>query len=230
MPVYRQLRNLKFRQYKVAAIAAGATIALATTAATPSMAAAATLAPAAGASLAPAPGASLAPAATSAANCTMPLLSQPFATWNDSNEYAFAPGTASDAFAGAGWTLSKGASITTSGLADGSTGSVLNLPYGATAVSPPMCVQWNFPDVRMMMRDADGKPGVNVLASYPGSGTSSSSGYAATGLGASWNNSQLHQIHPANIDGWQLLVLTVQGTDAGGVTQVYNLAVDPRMH
>ena len=78
--------------------------------------------------------------AAGTSSCTDPALSQPFLPWGDSNWYALAPGEAPDDFAGTGWTLTGGAQIVTTALQDGRTGSVLNLPVGAKAVSPTICL------------------------------------------------------------------------------------------
>src|ERR1700733_8620297 len=69
-----------------------------------------------------------------------PLLTQPFLAWGDSNWYALAPGETADAFGGAGWGLTGGAKVATTTLKDGTTGSVLDLPRGSTAVSPKVCL------------------------------------------------------------------------------------------
>ncbi len=167
---------------------------------------------------------------TSAAGCTMPLLSEPFAMWGDTNEYAFLPGTALDSFTGTGWKLSAGASITTTTLADGTSGLVLNLPVGGTAVSPAMCVDTDFPNARMIVRDATGTQGIKVLAAYEGGGAQVASSYAETGQGSGWALSPVLQTNPGNLSGWQLAVFTLVGTTATGVTQVSNFAIDPRLH
>ena len=74
--------------------------------------------------------------------CSQPSysFSQPFSTVKDANWYTLAPGENVDSFDGTGWTLSGGAKLVTTTLADGTTGTVPDLPTGATAVSPPMCV------------------------------------------------------------------------------------------
>ncbi len=81
--------------------------------------------------------------------CNLSPLSQPFAPWLDGASYELAPG---GDFESSSWTLSGGA-----GLVDGSepfaaTGdlgsSSLSLPAGATAQSPPTCVDAAYPTVR----------------------------------------------------------------------------------
>jgi hypothetical protein len=165
---------------------------------------------------------------SAAASCTMPTLSEPFAGWGDTNEYAAVPGNAFDTFTGTGWTLSNGASIGTSTLSDGTTGSVLDLPAGATAVSPPMCVQYDYPDARMMIENPAGTDGVALLAAYAGSGTQVATGYSQSGEGSGWNPSQVLETHPGDLSGWQVVQFTLEGTVAG-TTRIYNFYVDPRM-
>lgn len=159
----------------------------------------------------------------------MPALSEPFASYGDTNAYALVPGNAFDNFAGSGWTLSGGASITTTTLADKTTGSVLNLPAGAKAVSQPMCVQYDFPTARMMVRDASGTQGLTLLASYAGSGIQVATSYSQSNQGTGWDPSPVLQTHPGNLSGWQLVVFTLEGSTATGPTQIYNFYVDPRM-
>src|SRR6202035_3268533 len=69
-------------------------------------------------------------AATVSTTCTAPALYQPFLSYLDGNGYSLAPGESIDNFSATGWTLSGGAKISTTKLADGTTGSVLTLPPG----------------------------------------------------------------------------------------------------
>ena len=80
------------------------------------------------------------PVQTSACSEPSYAFSQPFSSVKDSNWYTLAPGQSVNSFDATGWTLSGGAKLVTTTLADGSTGTVLDLPAGATAVTPPMCV------------------------------------------------------------------------------------------
>src|SRR5947209_3117450 len=95
-------------------------------------------------------GAGSAQAATTAGQCPPATLSHPFA--GDSRWYTLAPGETADNFAGTGWVLTGGAKIVTQTLADGSIGSVLDLPAGSTATSPGMCVDSSYPLARMQTR------------------------------------------------------------------------------
>ena len=172
-------------------------------------------------------------AATVSTTCTAPIVYQPFLPLGDSNWYALAPGESYDNFTGTGWTLSNGASISTTTLADGSTGSVLNVPYGGKVVSPVLCVNNTYPYMRMMLKTVGGGS-VSFAISYMlntgawkspqsvGSVTSSSTNWALTG-----------QVGLASgpYTGWNYAQVTMTG---GGKTttsasSIYNLYLDPRM-
>ena len=83
-------------------------------------------------------------------------LSQPFAQWGDSNSYELVPG---GDFEGAlsGWTLSGSAQQVAESEPYGATGSVgsssLELPAGASAQSPSVCVDASYPSFRFFARD-----------------------------------------------------------------------------
>ncbi len=100
--------------------------------------------------------------------CTEPLLSEPFAAAGDANQYMLVPGQSPDNFDGTGWTLTGGAQIVTTTLADGTTSSVLDLPAGSAAISPNVCVQEDYPDARAMVRDVAGSGGLSFEVSYQG--------------------------------------------------------------
>ena len=64
--------------------------------------------------------------ATSAVNaatatCTAPALAQPFSSASDTNWYAPLPGESWNSFPATGWTLSRGAKVVSTTLADGTT-------------------------------------------------------------------------------------------------------------
>src|SRR6478672_4716425 len=75
-------------------------------------------------------------------------VSNPFAAWSDSADYALAPG--GDFEAGSqDWTLTKNASLTAGNppyqIHDSAGASSLELPGGAVATSPPMCIDASYP-------------------------------------------------------------------------------------
>jgi hypothetical protein len=91
-------------------------------------------------------------------------LDRPFSLWNDTADYALAPGGDFETGA-AGWTLSK-ATLTGSNqpFAIGTTGRAsLRLSAGASATSAPMCIDSSYPHFRLFARNA-GKPGSALKA------------------------------------------------------------------
>jgi hypothetical protein len=165
-----------------------------------------------------------------AAGCSSPQLSQPFLSWNDTNWYTMAPGETPDNFSGRGWTLTAGANISTTQLADGQTGSVLDLPSGALAVSPRVCVDSDYQTARTMIETtAAGKVAVGVY--YADASSSSKlqrSGYIQ-GNGAGWTASDPFNIHPGTLPGWQPVRFVFDSTGIRGHAQLYNFYIDPRM-
>jgi hypothetical protein len=162
--------------------------------------------------------------------CTDPNLTQPFQSFGDQSYYVLAPGESPSNFTGDGWMLLKGANITTGTLADGPTGSVLDLPGGSMAVSPPMCVASNYPTARTMVRNVQGPGGVHVFVTYAGTATWSKAkdGGSAQGKGNAWGLSTNLKLDPANTDGWQIVRFALVA-DGGAKNdyQLYNFYVDP---
>src|SRR5947209_5968211 len=103
--------------------------------------------------------------------CSNPTVSQYLSPFKDSNWYSYMPGESNDSFDGSGWTLSGGASLKTVTLADGQTGTVLDLPSGSKAVSPAICVNNSYPTARTRVRDLIGAEGVQFYVSYEGTAT-----------------------------------------------------------
>ena len=157
----------------------------------------------------------------------MRSLSGPFIAYNDSTRMR-CPRAAFDSFTGTGRTLSGGATIRTATLADGTTGSVLDLPSGAEAVSPPMCVQYDYPNARTMIREVSGSQAVELGAQYAGTSAVVDAG-RFSGSGAGWTASNPVKTNPGSQTGWQLVAFTLQGSSKAGEEQVYNFYVDPRM-
>ncbi len=164
--------------------------------------------------------------ATDTSACSAPALARPFLSIGDSNLYTLAPGESADNLYGTGWTLSGGAKIVQTTLADGSTGSVLDLPSGASAISPQVCVSSDYPTARTMVRDVVGSEGVQMGVSYPGVGEQTVG--QVHGQKTAWTASNQFNVHPGNQTGWQLAQFVFV---AGGKTsdfQVYDFYVDPR--
>jgi hypothetical protein len=162
--------------------------------------------------------------------CSNPLLTQPFLSDHDSNWYTLLPGETPGNFNGAGWTLSGGAQIVTTTLADGSTASVLDLPSGSKAVSPTICVQSDYPTARAMVRDVVGSEGVFFYVSYEGTNTWNTPKNTGQihGSAAAWTLVNPVNVQPYNTTGWEPMQITLIPGGKSSNFQVYNLYVDPR--
>jgi hypothetical protein len=107
-------------------------------------------------------GAAAFPAASSAAlidtgACDNSTLSQPFKPWSDSGEYKLVPGGSFEDDA-SGWTLSGGGAVVNGSEPFAATSAVgshsLYLPAGASAESPPTCVNAAYPTFRLFGRNS----------------------------------------------------------------------------
>jgi hypothetical protein len=160
------------------------------------------------------------------AGCPPATASQAFLTWGDSNWYTRVPGQSTTGFAGdAGWALSGGATIVTTTLANGSTGTVLDLPSGAQAVSPTICVTSDDPDARAIVRGVAGAGGLSMTVSY---GTKDKHTGNLNASGATWGLTATANLHTNPIAGGVPVQLTLTSSAKGTEEQVYDLEVDPR--
>lgn len=164
-----------------------------------------------------------------ASSCSPPALTQPFISARDSNWYTLTPGETPGSFNGVGWTLSGGASVTAG---QAGVGSVLDLPSGSQAVSPPMCVASDYPTARTMVRDVVGAQGVHIYVAYAGTKTASQAQDVGQvhGQQSAWTLSNTFNIHPGNLPGWQLMRFTLVPDGKSSDFQVYDFYVDPKMH
>ena len=110
--------------------------------------------------------------------------------------------------------------------------SVLNLPSGAVAVSPPICVTSDYPTARTLVRNVVGGDGVQFYVSYQGTRTWEQPQNTGQlhGQQSNWTVSNPVNVQPDHHTvGWQIVRFAFV---AGGKTsdfQVYNFYVDPRM-
>jgi hypothetical protein len=158
-------------------------------------------------------------------SCVAPILSQAFSEWGDHNWYFLAPGQSATGFNAAGWTLSGGARLVTTTLQDGSTGTVLDLPSGASATSPMICIATNYPLAKSLVRSVSGPPGIGFTVKYLATGNSKSTNVPSNN---GWGSSVPMNLSPSNISGWQPVELTYTATGKNTEYQLYNLYVDPR--
>jgi hypothetical protein len=158
-------------------------------------------------------------------------MSQPFLSAGDGNWYMLAPGQTTDSFDGSGWTLTGGAAVVNAPLQSGQTGSVLDLPSGSTAVSPPVCVTADYPTARVLVRGVLGYQGVNMYVSYAGTRTASQPRITGQlhGTGTSWTLSNPVNVAPGTAPGWQLVRFTLVPQGQASNFQIYDFYVDPRM-
>jgi hypothetical protein len=169
---------------------------------------------------------------TDPATCASPSMSQTFLSVKDRNWYTLAPGQSPDGFTGSGWTLTNGAQVVTTQLQNGQNGSVLDLPSGAVAVSPPICVTSDYPTARTVVRNVVGGDGVQFYVSYQGTRTWEQPQNTGQlhGQKSGWTVSSPVNVQPDHhTPGWQVVRFAFV---AGGKTsdfQLYDFYVDPRM-
>jgi hypothetical protein len=140
------------------------------------------------------------------------------------------PGETAGNFNGSGWTLSGGAKIVATTLANGATGSVLDLPSGSKAVSPTICVTSDYPRARTMVRDVAGSEGVYFNVSYEGTNTWNNPKNTGQvhGSGTAWTLSTPVNLQPYNTLGWQPMRITLIPGGKTSEFQLYDLYIDPR--
>ena len=102
----------------------------------------------------------------SSVECAAPALLQPFSSWRDNRHYVLAPGGDFNDATGGGWQLGGGASVVDETDPDGTVDGVLDLPSGAVAVSPTMCVDLDYPTARTWVRNVGRDGDVNVSVIY----------------------------------------------------------------
>jgi hypothetical protein len=177
--------------------------------------------------------ASVAAGDTPPATCAGQTFTQPFAGLADLNYYTLVPG---GEFSGPqeGWQLSRGAQISSATRPDGTTGGVLDLPSGAEAISPPVCVTLHYPTARVWALDAEGSGGVAVSVAYAGSRTESKAKTVAQlhGEGGSWTSSGAFNVQPqiaGHEEGTREVRFIFLAGGKSSDTQLFGLYVDPRM-
>jgi hypothetical protein len=172
------------------------------------------------------------PTPVDTSGCSAPVLSQPFLWARDDNWYTLVAGQSPGSFDGAGWTLSNGAKVVTAAVKDGHTSSVLELPSGARAVSPPVCVTSDDPAARAMVRNVAGAQGIAFYVSYAGRrtwGKPQKTGQFHGRHGAWTPSTRINLLPSHRTKGWQVARFVLVGGGKRSDFQVYDFYVDPRM-
>jgi hypothetical protein len=166
---------------------------------------------------------------TDTSECLESPLSQHFLPFRDYNWYAQVAGQDQTGFTGEGWTLSNGAQIVSTTDAKGQALQALELPTGAKAVSPTICVTRDFPTGRMMVRALTGDQDLFFYVSYAGTKTwtAPKSTDKFRGSGNAWDLSDPINLQPSSISGWQLVKFTLVAGGKNDRSQVYDFWVDP---
>jgi len=163
--------------------------------------------------------------------CTAPLLTQPFLSAGDSNFYMLAPGQTPGSFDGTGWTFSGRAGVKKVSIeGGGTTTSVLDLPSGGQAVSPPFCVTAEYPTARGIVRSVTSSGSVGFYVSYRGNPSWESLKMTGQleGQGSAWTLANPVSMQPYSASGWLIAQVTLVGAGSSkSDAQLYNLYIDP---
>ncbi len=175
----------------------------------------------------------LAAAPKVAAVCEGQTFSQPFAAYKDQNAYTLVPGSEFNE-PSAGWELGNGAQIVQTLRPDGSTASVLDMPSGAVAVSPPVCVTLQYPTARTWVRNVKGGEGISVSVAYANTKTEAAPKNVGQvhGKQNSWTLSDPVNVQPQTAgpaeETRQVRFVFVSGGKTSDF-QLFGFYVDPRM-
>ena len=176
--------------------------------------------------------------AASAQACSYTGARQVFKPWGDQHSYSLAPDGGFEA-GGSGWSLQGGAGLAPENesfhLNSASDGTSLSLPSGSSAVSPPLCMQLDTTEFRMLARNS-GNPSstLRVEATYNvlGLGVVHTTVSNAVSAGQSWVPTQgmspflgLSTVIGTLVPTYIQVRITPVGP--GGVWQVDDLFVDP---
>jgi hypothetical protein len=164
--------------------------------------------------------------------CPGQTFSQPFEAFGDSNYYTLVQGSEFNA-GPEGWELRNGAEVVEGTRPDGSSGGVLDLPSGAIAVSPPVCVTLQYPTARAWVQTIQGGGGVTVGVFYAGARpTGKAVGQLSSKTPGGWELSSPFEIKP-ELTGKQEGVREVRfiyaNTTKDSDFHFSGLYVDPRM-
>jgi hypothetical protein len=167
--------------------------------------------------------------------CRGESVSSPFVRWGDANVYALAPG--GDFESGlTGWALTGGAKQVTGSEIYGATGVVgkysLELPQGASATSPYMCVEANYPTFRFFARNGSKFAGLSVEVLYKNTLLSGGALSGAIGVGSAWGPSpemRTDAVVGGVLSGGSTAQLALRFRATSGTSRIDDTFVDPRM-
>jgi hypothetical protein len=168
-------------------------------------------------------------ASPEAAVCPGQTFSQPFEAFGDSSYYTLVEGSEFNGGA-EGWELSGGAEVVEGIRPDGSIGGVLDLPSGAVAVSPAVCVTLDYPKARTWVDAGDGDGGVTVRVVYAGGSEAKSQLRDKDENG--WTLSKQFNVKPqleGKEEGVREARFVYSNDTKSSDVQVWGLYVDPRM-
>jgi hypothetical protein len=156
---------------------------------------------------------------------------QPFEAFADSNYYTLVEGSEFNGGA-AGWEMTNGAAVVGGTRPDGSTGEVLDLPAGAIAVSPPVCVTLQYPTARSWVQSVQGGGGVTVGVYYAGAKSTGKSVSQLSSKPGDWLLSSPFDVRPeltGKAEGIREVRFVYANTTKDSDFHVWGLFVDPRM-
>jgi hypothetical protein len=168
---------------------------------------------------------------TPVSECTPPAMSLPFAGFGDLRSYVLAPnGNFSDR-SGGGWRFTGGAQVVSATRPVVGAGGVLAVPAGATALSPLMCVDLDYPTARAW---TGGTGALNIDVIYPDTSKDlkpKSVGSISGLADGSWKLSSDFDVRPqigGKYAGWRRASFQLTNTGKSSVL-VDDFFVDPRM-
>jgi hypothetical protein len=176
----------------------------------------------------------------SRATCLAPLIEQPFLSFKDERDYVLAPGGSFEDSSLAGWGLAGGAGVGAGnepfnlrGLSDNNS---LVLPAGASATSPTMCVDLNWPTLRFVASqtgEKDAELKIEVL--YPEAEEKHATWHGARKFKAKrrdgWRLTQDVKLSPdrgGRFAGGRPVALRFTNTSDQGSWQIDNIYIDPK--
>lgn len=167
------------------------------------------------------------------ASCPVPVLSQPFLKWSDSNYYSLVPGGSFETSPGE-WSLAGGAARAAGSEPYGVTGSVgswsLGLPGGSAAQSPFMCVEPNDRTFRFFARSEKGEAVLRVQLVYQTAAGYLISTGSKVSVKSSWEPSAILHTGAAQVTAvtGETAHLALRFTVVSGSARIDDVFLDPR--